>query len=437
MYGQHMETIVSVARGLLGIVILLGVGFILSRNKKAISWPLILKSLGLQIVIALLVLKVGFVKRGFDGVAFFFQKLLDFSGEGAAFVFGPLVTNTETFGYIFACQVLPTIVFFSGLTSVLYYLNLLQYVVYAFAWVMKRTMRISGVESLAAAANIFVGQTEAPLLVKPYVSKMTRSEIMCLMTGGMATIAGGVLVAYIGMLGGDDPVARQAFATHLLVASIISAPAAVLAAKLLVPETEPFREELLFPRQDMGCNLLDAITTGTTQGLKLALNVGAMLVVFTALIALVNFVLEAGVGSWTGLNGVVAQATGGQYTGFTLQFVLGVLFAPFAWVIGVPGGDLLTVGQLLGEKTVLNEFYAYATFGELKSTGVISNPKSIIITTYALCGFANFASIGIQIGGIGVIAPDKRVTLSQLGIYSLMGGTIACFLTACIAGMLV
>jgi len=427
----------NILRGLLGIGVLLLIGFALSRNRKRIDWPLVFKSLGLQFMIALLVLKVGFIKRGFDGVAFFFQKLLDFSNEGAAFIFGPLVTDTETFGYIFACQVLPTIVFFSGLTSLLYYLNVLQYVVYAFAWVMKRTMRISGVESLAAAANIFVGQTEAPLVVKPYVSKMTRSEVMCLMTGGMATIAGGVLVAYIGMLGGDDPVARQAFASHLLIASIMSAPAAVLAAKLLVPETEPCSDELLFPRHEMGCNLLDAITTGTSQGLKLALNVGAMLIVFTALIALVNFVLEAGLGRWTGLNGVVERITQGQYDGFTLQFVLGVLFAPLAWIMGVPHGDLLTVGQLLGEKTVLNEFYAYATFGELKSSGTITNPKSIIIATYALCGFANFASIGIQIGGIGVIAPNKRVTLSQLGLYALVGGTIACFLTACIAGMLV
>ncbi len=432
-----MSVMTNILRGLLGIGVLLLIGFALSRNRKRIDWPLVFKSLGLQFMIALLVLKVGFIKRGFDGVAFFFQKLLDFSNEGAAFIFGPLVTDTETFGYIFACQVLPTIVFFSGLTSLLYYLNVLQYVVYAFAWVMKRTMRISGVESLAAAANIFVGQTEAPLVVKPYVSKMTRSEVMCLMTGGMATIAGGVLVAYIGMLGGDDPVARQAFASHLLIASIMSAPAAVLAAKLLVPETEPCSDELLFPRHEMGCNLLDAITTGTSQGLKLALNVGAMLIVFTALIALVNFVLEAGLGRWTGLNGVVERITQGQYDGFTLQFVLGVLFAPLAWIMGVPHGDLLTVGQLLGEKTVLNEFYAYATFGELKSSGTITNPKSIIIATYALCGFANFASIGIQIGGIGVIAPNKRVTLSQLGLYALVGGTIACFLTACIAGMLV
>ena len=427
----------GILRGILGIVVLLSIGFALSKNRKRIDWPLVIKSLGLQLLIGVLVLKVGFVKRGFDGVAFFFQKLLDFSAEGAAFVFGNLVTDTQSFGYVFAFQVLPTIVFFSALTSVLYYLNILQYIVYGFAWVMKRTMRISGVESLAAAANIFVGQTEAPLVVKPYVAKMTRSEVMCLMTGGMATIAGGVLVAYIGMLGGDDPVARQAFATHLLVAPIMSAPAAVLAAKMLVPETEECDTELLFPRHDMGCNILDAVTTGTTQGLKLALNVGAMLAVFTGLIALVNFALESGVGEWTGLNGLVGRVTDGQYEGFTLQFVLGVVFAPMAWILGVPQGDLLAVGQLLGEKTVLNEFYAYATFGELKSSGMISDPKSIIITTYALCGFANFASIGIQIGGIGVIAPNKRVTLSQLGIYSLIGGTIACFLTACIAGMLV
>ncbi len=432
-----MNTLFDIFRGLLGIAFLLGVGFLLSKNRKAINWPLILKSLALQLVIAMLVLKVGFVKRGFDGVAFFFQKLLEFSAEGAEFVFQGLVSDTSTFGFIFAFQVLPTIVFFSALTSLLYYLNILQYIVYGFAWVMKRTMKISGAESLAAAANIFVGQTEAPLVVKPYVSKMTRSEMMCLMTGGMATIAGGVLVAYIGMLGGEDPVARQAFASHLLIASIISAPAAVLAAKLLVPETEPINEELMFPRHDMGSNLLDAISTGTTQGLKLALNVGAMLIVFTALVAMLNYILEAGIGSWTGLNGLVANVTDGQYTGFSMQFLLGIVFAPFAWIMGVPGEDLLRVGQLLGEKTVLNEFFAYKTFGGLKDSGVISDPKSIIITTYALCGFANFASIGIQIGGIGVIAPNKRVTLSQLGIYSLIGGTIACFLTACIAGMLV
>jgi CNT family concentrative nucleoside transporter len=282
----------------------------------------------------------------------------------------------------------------------------------------------------------FVGQTEAPLMVKPYIDTMTRSEIMTLMTGGMATIAGAVLVAYVGFLGAGDPVLQQYFATHLLVAPMISAPAGLVAAKMMVPETEEVNQELLFPRHRMGSNLLDAITGGATEGVKLAVNVGAMLLVFIAFIAMVNYVTTHWVGEWTGLNGVIEEWSGGRYEGLTLQAIFGVLFAPIAWLLGVATQDLLAVGQCLGEKTTLNEFYAYVTFSQMKEAGLIEDPRSIIIATYALCGFANFSSIGIQIGGISVLAPHRRTVLCELGVRSLIAGTIASLLTACVAGML-
>ena len=432
-----METTwVDVGRGLLGIVCLLGFGYLLCNNRRAINWRLILSGIVLQFVIAFSVLKLEPVYRVFRGMSTFFIELMNFSAAGAEFLFGSLM-DPASFGFIFAFQVLPTIVFFSALTSLLYYLNILQYIVYGFAWLMHRTMRLSGAESLAAAANIFVGQTEAPLVVKPYLEKMTASEILALMSGGMATIAGAVLVAYIAILGGDDPERMQYFATHLLVASIISAPAALMAAKLMLPETEEVNRELLIPRHRMGGNAIDAITLGATQGVKLAVNVAAMLLVFTALIAMVNYIMHEGIGEWTGLNERILEWSDDRYDGLTLQYMLGLLLSPVAWLLGVPYGDLMVVGQLLGEKTILNEFYAYVSFGQLKDAGVIANEKSIIIATYALCGFANFASIGIQVGGISALAPGQRLTLAKLGVKALIAGTIAAFITACIAGVLV
>lgn len=430
------DQFVSIFRGLLGLAALTGISVLLSSNRRAIRWRPAMAGITLQIVIALALLKVDFIRIGFEAVSRFFIRLMEFSRGGAEFLFGGLM-NPDTFGFIFAFQVLPTIVFFSALTSALYYLNILQYIVYGFAWIMHRTMRLSGAESLAAAANIFIGQTEAPLVVKPYLEKMTASEILSLMTGGMATIAGAVLVAYVSILGGTDPAQMQYFATHLLVASIISAPAALMTAKLMHPETEEFNRDLLVPRHRMGSNLVDALTTGATEGVKLAVNVAAMLLVFTAMISLLNFMLESGLGDWTGLNDLIARQSGGRYEGLTLQFVLGVLMAPVAWLIGVPQGDLLIVGQLLGEKTILNEFFAYVSFGQLKSSGVITDPKSILIATYALCGFANFASIGIQVGGISALAPGQRPVLARLGLKSMIAGTIAALMTACVAGMLI
>lgn len=428
---------IDIGRGLIGIVFLLGLCFVFSTNRKAIDWPLVLKGLALQIIFALLVLKVPFVAKGFEYVSKFFVKVLDFTAEGSKFLFGNLITDTSSFGFIFAFQILPTIIFFSALTSALYYLGILQRIVYGVAWVMKRFMRLSGAESLAAAANIFIGQTEAPLVVKPYLERMGKSEIMCLMTGGMATIAGGVFAAYVGYLGGESVAEKEMFATHLLTASIMSAPAAIIAAKILVPRgNEPIDENLEVPKEKIGSNVLEAISNGTTDGLKLAVNVGAMLLVFIAFMAMFN----AGIGwfgSLTGLNEIVASSTNGKFEVLSLEYIFGIVFAPIAWLIGVPSVDILAVGQLLGEKTIINEFVAYGSLGELKANNVFQHSKSIIIATYALCGFANFSSIGIQIGGIGAIAPGQRTTLSALGFRSLVGGTVACFLTATIAGMIV
>lgn len=432
-----MDFLTDILRGGLGIVAMLALCYLFSTNRSKIDWKLVGIGIGMQIVLALLILKIPFVSSFFDFLAKGFERILRFSEAGATFMFGDLVTNTSTFGYIFAFQVLPTIVFFSALSAILYYFGILQKVVYGLAYIMKRSMGLSGPESLAAAANVFIGQTEAPLVVKPYLDNMTRSEIMCLMTGGMATIAGGVFAAYIGFLGGEDQVMRVYFAKHLLTASLISAPAAIVAAKMLVPETK--KKDIDSQMKMSGTkshNLLDAISTGTTDGLKLAINVGVMLLVFTALISLANYLLLRTVGSWTGLNEYVINSTGGRFEGFNFTYLLGLIFAPFAWILGTPSEDILLVGQLLGQKTVINEFVAYAELENMGKAGLALNPKSILIATYALCGFANFASIGIQIGGIGALAPKQRKTLTELGLLALVGGTVASFLTAAIAGVL-
>ncbi len=430
--------IVDILRGVLGIVAMLGICYLFSRKRSAIDWRLVGIGTVMQIVLAILILKVPFVNKIFDWMAKGFQQVISYTNDGSEFMFGALVTDTESFGYIVAFQILPTIVFFSALSAILYYLGILQKLIYGFAWVMQRTMRLSGRESLAAAANVFIGQTEAPLVVKPYLENMSRSEIFCLMTGGMATIAGGVFAAYVGFLGGDDPAAQQAFAKHLLTASIISAPAAIVAAKMLFPETEhKSAEEEMSINVDVGSNLLDAISRGTTDGLKLAVNVGVMLLVFTALVYMLNDMLMYGPGEWFNLNESIKTSTNGRFEGFNFTYLIGLIFAPFAWLLGTPTDDIMLVGQLLGKKTVINEFFAYADFLELRKQNIEMHPKSIIIATYALCGFANFASIGIQIGGIGAIAPGQRKTLTELGLLALIGGTIASFLTAAIAGMLV
>lgn len=413
---------------------LVTIGWIASQNRKAINWNLVAKGIALQIVLALLVLKVDFIALGFEWISRAFVKIISFTQFGTTFLFKSFVTNSvESAVVSFAFNVLPTIVFFSALSSILYYWGILQRLVFIFAWVMKRLMNLSGAESLAAAGNIFLGQTESPLLVKPYLGRMTKSEVMCLMTGGMATIAGGVLAAYINFLGGDDPEQQIVFAKHLLTASVMSAPAAIVAAKLLVPEVEDFDKSMKVSGETIGDNFFEAIANGTTDGLKLAINVGAMLLVFTALIYLGNYILESGIGRTTGLNEWIAAHT--NYSGLSFQFIIGYAFAPIALLMGIDSNDIVLVGQLLGEKTILNEFYAYVTLGEMKNSGQFSSEKSTIMATYILCGFANFASIGIQIGGIGALAPTLKRLLSKLGLYALLGGTIASLFTATIVGM--
>ena len=435
---QNSEfSMTSILRGLLGLLFLLGLTWLFSARKKHVNWALIFKGLLIQIIFAFAILKVSFIRIAFDKLSEIFVVILSFTEEGAKFLFRGLITDTETFGYIFAFQVLPTVIFFSALTNLLFYYGVMQKVVYAFAWVMKRTMKLSGAESLAAAGNIFIGQTEAPLLVKPYISKMTRSELLCLMSGGMATIAGGVLAAYIGFLGGEDAVQQAFFAKHLLAASVMSAPAAVIAAKIIMPEKEVVNQEMKYDRGNAGSNALEAITKGTTDGLRLAVNVGAMLLVFIAFIAMANYILSDFIGASTGLNELVASSTNGQYEGFTLEFILGYILAPVTWLMGVASEDIILVGHLLGEKTILNEFVAYISLGEMAEAQKFTSEKSIIMATYILCGFSNFASIGIQIGGIGSLAPSRKADLSKMGFQALVAGTMASLFTAVIVGMLI
>ncbi len=426
--------LVSIPRGLLGMAVLILIAWLFSTNRQAISWRVVGIGLGIQLVLAISILTVPFVRRFFEFVGWIFVVILDFTKAGSTFIFGDLM-NVESVGFVFALQILPTIIFFSALTSVLFYLGIIQKIVYGLAWLLTKTLQISGAESLSVAGNIFLGQTEAPLLIKAYLEKMNRSEILLVMIGGMATVAGGVLAAYIGFLGGDDPAQRLLFAKHLLAASIMAAPGAIVVSKILVPQTEEINTNIKISKQNVGTNLLDAMSNGTTEGLKLALNVGAMLLVFFAFIAMANF-LFIKAGNVVGVNGMIASLTGGQYNNLSLQFILGYTFAPLMWLIGVGAQDIALVGQLLGEKLIASEFVGYESLATLKAAGSFGSTKSIIMATYMLCGFANVASIGIQIGGIGGLAPGKRVLLSQFGMRALLGGTLASLMSATIVGMI-
>ena len=422
-------------RGLVGIIILIVVAFLFSANKKSVDWRLVGIGIVLQIIFGFLITKVGFVADIFSGVSKAFVKFLSFSENGAMFIFGDLAT--DTFGFIFAFKVLPTIIFFSTVSAGLYYLGILQKIVFGIAWIMSRTMRLSGPESLSAAGNIFLGQTEAPLLVRPFIPTMSRSELMCLMTGGMATIAGGVLAGYVAFLGGESLEEQTRFAAYLLGASIMNAPAAIVISKIMIPETDKtaVNDKLEVSQENMGVNLIDAMSIGASEGLKLALNVGGMLLAFIAVIAALNFILSGLIGEYSGLNAWVVSSTGGQFQGFSLEYILGQVFRAFAWVIGVEWSETLQVGSLLGQKTVINEFVAYLSLADMKNAGTLSD-KSIVIATYALCGFSNFSSIAIQVGGIGSIAPNQQGNLSKLGMRALLAATLACLMTATIAGSL-
>jgi CNT family concentrative nucleoside transporter len=431
-------------RGLIGIICILGAGYLISSSRKTIDWKLVVVGVLMQIVIAFCVLKVNFINEGFQIFGKGLVTFLSFALNGAEFLFGDLVKDSSKvpgtkhgLGFLFAFQALPTVIFFSAVTAGLYYLGILQKIVFVFAWIMAKTMRLSGAESLSAAGNIFLGQTEAPLLVRPFIRGMTNSELHCLMTGGMATIAGSVMGSYIAFLGGGDPRQNVLYATYLLTASIMNAPGAIVMSKILFPENEREKIDtsLKVNRETVGVNLVDALATGASDGLKLALNIGAMLLAFIAIIYAVNWILVDGIGNWTGLNAWVAQSTNGTFSGFSLQYIFGQVFRVFAFIMGVEWGETLQVGSLLGQKMVINEFVAYLGLTDMKNAGLLSD-KSIIISTYALCGFANFSSIAIQIGGIGGMAPERQGDLSRLGMRALIAASLATMMSGTIAGAL-
>ena len=429
-------TVTGVIRGLIGMLVLLLIAYFASTNRKAINWKTVGIGLGAQLILAYGILKVHFVQLFFDVVGKLFTKILEFTRAGSEFLLGGMM-DIKSFGFIFLFQVLPTIIFFSALTSLLFYLGIIQKVVKILAIALTKLLKISGAESLSVAGNIFLGQTEAPLLIKAYLDKMNKSEMLLVMVGGMSTVAGGVLAAYIGFLGGGDKVMEAEFARHLLAASVMAAPGAIVISKILCPQTEKIETNVEVSKEKIGSNILDAIATGTTEGLKLAANVAAMLLVFISFIAMFNYILGT-VGNYTGLNNVIAANT--PYEQFSLETILGLVFAPLMWLIGVAKEDMMLMGQLLGIKLAASEFVGYIQLAELKDmTNSIhfTYQKSIIMATYMLCGFANFASIGIQIGGIGSLAPGQRKTLSEFGLKAVIGGSIASLLSATIAGMII
>lgn len=416
----------TIAFGVFGLTVLVGIALACSSGRNKIDWKLVVSGIGLQLLFAVVVILVPGGREFFHRLSEVFVRIIGFAMEGAAFIFGPLA-NPANLGMIFAFQVLPTIIFFAALMAVLYHIGVMQKIVQAVAWVMLKVMRTSGAESLSVAANVFVGQTEAPLVVRPYISRMTESELFTMMVGGMATIAGGVLAAYITMLGGADEAMQLYYAKHLLSASIMAAPATIVIAKILKPETEQSltRGEVKLHVEKTATNVIEAAANGAADGWRLALNVGAMLLAFIALIAMIDYPL-----GWLGEVIGFEAATGRV---LSLSTILGYLFSPLAWVIGVPWQDAITVGGLIGEKVVTNEFVAYAHLNEIQGS---MSPKALLISTYALCGFANFSSIAIQIGGIGGIAPDRRSDLARLGLLAVLGGTLATMMTATIAGVL-
>ena len=428
-------SITSIVRGIIGLSSIILIAYLLSNNKKRIDWKTIIIGLSSQLVIAVAVLRIEFVRMIFEKLGQGFLAIVTFTNQGSKILFGELADSSK-YGEIFVFQVLPVIIFFSALTSVLYYYRIIQKVVSGLAWMLTKFLNISGQESLAVAGNIFLGQTEAPLLVKGYLDKMNKSEYFLLMTGGMATVAGSVLAAYIGFLGGDDPVQRIEVAKNLIIASVMAAPGAIVISKLMFPQTEEVTKNIEISTDVTGTNLLSAITNGTRDGIKMAVNVGAMLLVFLALIALVNGIFYQ-IADVFGLNNWIEQNT--DYQSFSLELILGYLFAPLMWLIGIAYEDIYLMGQLLGVKLAASEFVAYIELASLQDVGNalhLTYQKSVIMATIMLCGFANFASIGIQIGGIGILAPGKSKLLTELGFKAMIAGTLVSLLSATFVGML-
>ena len=428
-------SLISLSRGVFGMFFLIFIAYLFSNNRKAIVWKTVGIGLIIQVFIAIGVLKINFVKGLFETIGGFFIKVLEYTGEGTKMLLGEF-GNTETYGFVFVFQALPVIIFFSALSSILYYFGIIQKLVGFLAWGLTKIFKVSGAESLSVAGNIFLGQTEAPLLIKAYLEKMNRSEIFLVMVGGMATVAGSVLGAYIGFLGGDDPIMQLEFAKSLLAASVMAAPGAIVIAKIIYPQTEEIKTDISISSDRIGSNLLSAISIGTGEGIKMAVNVAAMLLVFIALIAMVSSIFT-GIGDLIGINTWIASNT--PYESFSIEFLLGYLFAPLMWIIGVATEDVALMGQLLGVKIVASEFVGYTQLVDLKnsmSPTHFSYQKSVIMATYMLCGFANFASIGIQIGGIGIIAPKIRKLLTELGFKAMIAGSIVSLMSATIAGII-
>ena len=428
-------SLISLSRGVFGMFFLIFIAYLFSNNRKAIVWKTVGIGLIIQVFIAIGVLKINFVKGLFETIGGFFIKVLEYTGEGTKMLLGEF-GDTETYGFIFVFQALPVIIFFSALSSILYYFGIIQKLVGFLAWGLTKIFKVSGAESLSVAGNIFLGQTEAPLLIKAYLEKMNRSEIFLVMVGGMATVAGSVLGAYIGFLGGDDPIMQLEFAKSLLAASVMAAPGAIVIAKIIYPQTEEIKTDISISSDRIGSNLLSAISIGTGEGIKMAVNVAAMLLVFIALIAMASSIFT-GIGDLIGINTWIASNT--PYESFSIEFLMGYLFAPLMWIIGVATEDVALMGQLLGVKIVASEFVGYTQLVDLKnsmSPTHFSYQKSVIMATYMLCGFANFASIGIQIGGIGIIAPKIRKLLTELGFKAMVAGSIVSLMSATIAGII-
>jgi CNT family concentrative nucleoside transporter len=428
-------TLMSLIRGFIGMLSLLFIAYLFSVDRKQIAWKTVGLGLLTQVIIAIGVLKVDWVKSLFEGLGGFFINVLEYTGEGAKMLLGQF-GDVDQYGFIFVFQALPVIIFFSALSSILYYFGIIQKVVGFLAWGLTKLFKISGTESLSVAGNIFLGQTEAPLMIKAYLEKMNRSEIFLVMVGGMSTVAGSVLGAYIGFLGGDDPIMQLEFAKSLLAASVMAAPGAIVIAKIIYPQSEQIKTDISISSDRIGSNLLSAISIGTGEGIKMAVNVAAMLLVFIALIAMVSSIFT-GIGDLIGINTWIASNT--PYESFSIEFLLGYLFAPLMWIIGVATEDVALMGQLLGVKIVASEFVGYTQLVDLKnsmSPTHFSYQKSVIMATYMLCGFANFASIGIQIGGIGIIAPKIRKLLTELGFKAMVAGSIVSLMSATIAGII-
>lgn len=426
----------SLIRGVIGVLVVLLISYLLSYDRKHIDWKLVGGGLFLQIVLALSILYIPVVGSLFKSLGIVFVKIMDFTSAGLEFLLGPYADKSS--GFSFLLHSLPIVVFFTALVSIFYYWGIIQRVVGGLSWLLRKVINISGTEGLVTCGNIFLGMTESPVLIKNYLPQMNKSELFLVMVSGMGTIAGSVMGSYVGMLGGTDPVAQQIFATHLLSASVMAVPGAIVIAKIVCPQTEPIKDDGKASWGDEGhANVLGAISSGTVTGVKLVTNIAAMLLVFISLVAMVNYITDDIIGHYTGLNDWISQVTNGKSDGLTFQFMLGVVTAPFMWLIGVPTDDVMLVGSLLGQKTILNEFVAYFQLQQWRDAGLFLSQKSVIMSTYILCGFANISSIGILLGGLGVLAPEKKGLISRVGFRAMIAGALVSVLSATIIGMII